>query len=57
MIVLINRIILRKFVTLIYVIPVAEAIDNLKTFLESIGEPTTRCSGLDFDNVISIPHR
>lgn len=36
---------------------VAEAIDNLKTFLESIGEPTTRCSGLDFDNVISIPHR
>lgn len=40
-----------------YVIPVAEAIDNLKTFLESIGEPTTRCSGLDFDNVISIPHR
>lgn len=56
MIVLINRIILRKFVTLI-MLSVAEAIDNLKTFLESIGEPTTRCSGLDFDNVISIPHR
>lgn len=51
MIVLINRIDSH------YVIPVAEAIDNLKTFLESIGEPTTRCSGLDFDNVISIPHR
>lgn len=42
MIVLINRIILRKFVTLI-MLSVAEAIDNLKTFLESIGEPTTRC--------------
>lgn len=40
-----------------YTIPIDEAIDNLMLFLESVGEPLTKCSSLGVENVIAIPSR
>lgn len=40
-----------------YVISVEEAMNNLTDFLESVGEPRTRCSDLRIEDVVIIPRK